>query len=415
MSNSHVGLGRIAGRVAAAAAVVTGTLAFLSAAVVVASAPAGASVGCGVSFGAPQVEGAAGSFGFVVPTVPAVAGQVCNARVSVAGTIATSGGARPSNVNGNGVTSQLTVSFLPGQPPPSLLWQWSPHCGDPVSNAYRFSASSPSAGTVSSSTLEGTPCSSFGNVSASTLLAPVVIVANPGSYVGIAATTGDLGYWLAQAGGGIGVQGNAMNQGMPFGNVAVVGVAAATSGGYWVATSDGGVWAYGAPFFGSMGGTPLNAPVVGIASTPDHGGYWLVASDGGVFSFGDARFFGSVPGALPPGQSLNQPVVGIASSSDGLGYWMVASDGGIFSFGDAHFSGSMGGTHLNKPVVGMVGNTFGGYWLVASDGGVFSFDASFHGSLGSIPLVAPVTGITASSDGGGYWMVAGDGGVFALR
>jgi hypothetical protein len=93
---------------------------------------------------------------------------------------------------------------------------------------------------------------------------------------------------------------------------------------------------------------------------------------------------------------------------------MVASDGGIFSFGDAHFWGSMGGTPLNKPVVGMAANNTGGYWLVASDGGVFSFHATFYGSLGGIPLVSPVTGMAVTSDAGGYWMVAGDGGVFAF-
>ena len=263
---------------------------------------------------------------------------------------------------------------------------------------------------------QGSACSSFGNVSASTLLAPEVFAGNAASYVGIAATPGDLGYWLAQAGGGIGVEGNATDKGMPYGNSPpeTVGVAAAASGGYWVATSDGGVWAFGAPFFGSMGATPLNAPVVGIASTPDHGGYWLVASDGGVFAFGDAEVLRLGPGGSPAGQSLNQPVVGIASSSDGLGYWMVASDGGIFAFGDAHFWGSMGGMHLNKPVVGMVGNTSGGYWLVASDGGVFSFDATFYGSLGGISLVSPVSGIATTTNGAGYWMVAGDGGVFAF-
>jgi hypothetical protein len=33
----------------------------------------------------------------------------------------------------------------------------------------------------------------------------------------------------------------------------------------------------------------------------------------------------------------------------------VASDGGIFNFGSAKLSGSMGGTPLNKPVVGIAG------------------------------------------------------------
>ena len=42
-------------------------------------------------------------------------------------------------------------------------------------------------------------------------------------------------------------------------------------------------------------------------------------------------------------------------SASGQGYWLVASDGGIFSFGDAGFYGSMGGTTLDKPVVGMAG------------------------------------------------------------
>ena len=72
-----------------------------------------------------------------------------------------------------------------------------------------------------------------------------------------------------------------------------------------------------------MGGTVLNAPVVGIASTPDGKGYVEVASDGGVFTFGDAGFYGSMGG-----QHLNKPIVGIAVTPDGRGYWEVASDGG---------------------------------------------------------------------------------------
>ena len=54
-----------------------------------------------------------------------------------------------------------------------------------------------------------------------------------------------------------------------------------------------------AKFYGSMGGKPLNAPVVNLAPTPDGGGYWLVASDGGVFAFGDAKYYGSMGGTSP--------------------------------------------------------------------------------------------------------------------
>ena len=105
----------------------------------------------------------------------------------------------------------------------------------------------------------------------------------------------------------------------------------------------------------------LNAPIVGMAPTPDGGGYWMVGSDGGVFASGDAPFYGST-GNL----RLNKPIVGMAATPDGKGYWFVASDGGVFSFGDAQFYGSTGNLHLNKPVVGMAATPDGmaatGWW-----------------------------------------------------
>jgi hypothetical protein len=223
--------------------------------------------------------------------------------------------------------------------------------------------------------------------------------------------------------------------------------------GYWTAARDGGVFAFGdAHFYGSMGGKPLNQPIVGMAATADADGYWLVASDGGIFAFGDAQFYGSMGH-----QHLNEPVVGMQPTRDGKGYWLVASDGGIFNYGDAQFYGSTGNLHLNSPIVGMVatsdglgyflvaadGGVFafgdarfagggnpnsdspivglsptpsgGGYWLAAANGGVFSYgDAQFHGSMINQHLVSPIVGTASTTDGGGYWLVASDGGIFAF-
>jgi hypothetical protein len=180
--------------------------------------------------------------------------------------------------------------------------------------------------------------------------------------------------------------------------------------GYWEVASDGGIFSFGtAQFYGSTGGTPLNAPIVAMAATPDGGGYWLVAKDGGVFSYGDAHFYGSTGGI-----HLNAPIVGIASTPDGGGYWLVAKDGGVFSYGDAQFYGSTGGIHLNAPIVGMAADPVtGGYWEVASDGGIFAFGSPFLGSAGGLHLASPVVGMAAVGNGGGYWEVASDGGVFA--
>ncbi len=225
------------------------------------------------------------------------------------------------------------------------------------------------------------------------------------------APTNPWGYWMAASDGGVfayhapffGSMG-----GKPL-NAPITGIAAdPQTGGYWEVASDGGLFAFNAPFFGSMGGKPLNKPIVGMVATPDGGGYWEVASDGGIFSFGDAAFHGSMGG-----QPLNAPIVGIASSQDGLGYLEVASDGGIFAFGDTEFFGSMGGQHINKPFVGItVDQATGGYWEVASDGGIFAFNAPFFGSPATTALRQPVIGMASTSDAQGYWEAAADGGIF---
>jgi len=201
--------------------------------------------------------------------------------------------------------------------------------------------------------------------------------------------------------------------GSPLNKPMVGGAEACGTAGYWTVASDGGIFSFGATnFYGSTGNITLNKPVVGMAATPDGRGYWLVATDGGIFAYGDANFYGST-GAI----HLNKPVVGMAATPDGRGYWLVASDGGIFAYGDANFYGSTGNITLNKPIVGMAATPDGlGYWLVASDGGIFAYgDANFYGSTGNIKLNQPIVAMKASPDGLGYWLFASDGGVFAYN
>ena len=143
----------------------------------------------------------------------------------------------------------------------------------------------------------------------------------------------------------------------------------------------------------SMGALSLNAPIVGMASTPTGRGSWRVGSDGGIFASGDAKYYGS-----EAGRHLNSPIAGMAATPSGHGYWFVASDGGIFTFGDAHYYGSTGGRHLNQPIVGIAATPSGhGYWLIARDGGVFTFgDAHFYGSTGGMHLNKPIVGGAAT-------------------
>ncbi len=189
------------------------------------------------------------------------------------------------------------------------------------------------------------------------------------------------------------------------------------------ATAAGAVYTEEAGSLPGMNGQQLNAPIVGMAETDGPYGYYLVAADGGVFAFNTslaipygrstailAKFYGSMGG-----QPLDAPIVGMAVTNGGEGYYLIAADGGVFAFGDAVFRGSMGGQHLDAPVVGMAVTPYGtGYWLVAADGGVYAFgSAKFYGSMGGQHLDAPVTGIT-SRTAGGYYLGAADGGIFTF-
>ena len=274
----------------------------------------------------------------------------------------------------------VTVSFLPGQPGPDILWEWSPHCADPASLPYDFFASGPTGATTSLS-INGaaSPCSSFGNVTSSTLQRAHRPVPNPETYVGMAGGDGNLGYWLVQRGGGVNPFGTATNLGMPFGNVAVAGsptrAAAAT-------------------------GWPPPMAACSPTAPPSSDPWAAPVERAGRRYRRHARPRRLLAGRRrrrrlrlrrrrvlrlgprgPAARRLAEPARRwhrMAARTGRATGWSPQT-AACSASGTPHFWGSMGGTHLNKPVVGMAGNTLGGYWLVASDGGVFSYDAAFCG------------------------------------
>jgi hypothetical protein len=74
------------------------------------------------------------------------------------------------------------------------------------------------------------------------------------------------------------------------------------------------------------------------------------------------------------GTPLNRPVVGMAATPDGNGYWLVASDGGVFAFGDASFFGSTGGRAFGAPAIGLIVTPGGnGYAVVDTNGAITRF------------------------------------------
>lgn len=225
---------------------------------------------------------------------------------------------------------------------------------------------------------------------------------------------GVAGYWLASADGAVHAFGQARQPAagsLELSGAAIVAVTAMGHGvaGYWLTGSDGGVFAVGdAPFHGSLPALGVDAHVVGMAALPDGSGYWLAGADGGVFAFGASEFYGSLPH-----QGFDARIVGMAALPDGSGYWLAGADGAVFAFGEAACHGSLVDLGVDAHIVGMAALPDGsGYWLVGADGGVFAFgEAPFHGSLPGLGLAVPTVGMAALGDGSGYLLAARDGGV----
>jgi ribosomal protein L24E len=140
----------------------------------------------------------------------------------------------------------------------------------------------------------------YGSMGGKPLNAPVV---------GIAVAATGTGYYEVASDGGVFAFGTAPFYGSLAGDgLDVVGIMTTTTG-YDLITYRGQVYAYNSPSYGSTLSHAITVTnIVGGAATAANGGYRLVGSDGGVFDFGDAQFFGSMGG-----QPLNAPMVGIAS------------------------------------------------------------------------------------------------------
>ncbi len=110
----------------------------------------------------------------------------------------------------------------------------------------------------------------------------------------------------------------------------------ALAGGYGVVDANGRIESVGSGnHYGDLRNIELVSPIVDGEGTSSGRGYYLASADGGVFAFGDAPFHGSIGGTV-----LDKPIVAIEVEPGG--YWLVASDGGIFAFG-LPFKGSFVG------------------------------------------------------------------------
>ena len=171
---------------------------------------------------------------------------------------------------------------------------------------------------------------------------------------------------------------------------------AATAGrhGYWLATRHGSVFAFGNA--ASFPTPRIAHPLIGIVRAPS-GGYWLYTAQGNVYSSPGTGFYGS------PARLKLSDITGMASLPNGPGYWLVTRTGTVFAFGRAPTHPILRPAH---PVIGIVAAPNHGYWLYTAQGNVYnSVGAPFYGS----PHGSGVAAMLATPDGKGYWLITHGG------
>ncbi len=168
-----------------------------------------------------------------------------------------------------------------------------------------------------------------------------------------------------------------------------------------------------------LGGSLGNAPKLGpdafgggavALSVPDGvKGYYVATGNGDVYAYGAARWMGSplASGRLPAGG-----VVALAARSGGRGYYVLGANGEVLGFGTGAFRSHPLPSGQAAAGLALAG-TGQGYYVATSTGAVIAYNAAWHGQA-KAPTPAPVVGIAVDQHTGGYWLALADGQVLGF-